>query len=94
MVNFLNKWGIFLKKEFIQWIEDSQETLKAGVCYGMTYNLLLYIHKHPNISLEEVAESLVIQPQDDFHRHVMLLKFILMPKNYDAPMIPFWIPYL
>lgn len=65
-INFYAKWGKYLKKENIQGLVDPSEALGGGVCWGHSCFLQMFFQKYPNLSVEEAAERINIQPVNRF----------------------------
>lgn len=65
-IAFFQKWGPYLKAELIQGLDDPNECLLEGVCWGIIQRLRLIALENPKITLEEFIKEIRIKPEDRF----------------------------
>lgn len=62
IILFFQKWGKDLTAEMVQGLEDVNEDLGEGVCYGLCQLLQIDSIKNPDLSLEELSKRNTIGP--------------------------------
>lgn len=86
-IAFFKAWGSYLKAEMVQGLNDQNEVLGNGVCWGISQRVRLKVQEKPDLSVEEFAKVFQIGSQDRFLQgnHAMDVSFSkgngTLPKN-------------
>ncbi|CUI17048.1 hypothetical protein PNK_1436 [Candidatus Protochlamydia naegleriophila] len=65
-IDFYEKWGKQIKAQMIQGIEDDNQVLGVGVCWGICQRICLEGEMQPHLSAEDFAKTIVIKHSDRF----------------------------
>lgn len=80
-IAFFMKWGTYLKAELIQGLDDANECLIEGVCWGNTQRMRLNVQKKADLTIEEFVQQVHIEPRDRFLQGVLLSNFDIAGKR-------------
>ncbi len=65
-IAFFKKWGSFIKAGLIQGLDDTNECLGEGVCWGNTQRMRLNAQSKVNLTREEFIKEVQLVPQDRY----------------------------
>lgn len=78
-IDFYLKWGRQIKAQMIQGIEDDNQVLGLGVCWGLCQRICLQGEMQPDLSAEEFAKAIVIKQSDRFLQSMHICSTNLFP---------------
>lgn len=65
-IAFFMKWGKYIKVEMIQGLNDDNEVLDKGVCWGLSNQIQMLAQKNPNLSADQMAKHIRINRKHRF----------------------------
>jgi hypothetical protein len=65
-IQFYQRWGKHIRVQMVQGLEDANQILGEGICWGLCQRICLEGADYPHISPEEFAKKITITQKDRF----------------------------